>query len=359
MANDVSRVTEVAIRIGSIALLVIACLRIVAPFAAPFVWGAIIAVAAVGFYTRLLAGVGGRTKTAAAIFTLIGFLVLIVPGVMLSDTLVSGAREYAGQLAEGTLKVPPPPASVADWPLIGSSLYPFWQLSSQNLEAAVVQLKPQLKALSGPLLAMAKAAGVATVEMLVSIVIAAVLLVHAEGSARFTTAFASRIAGARGPELVSLSRATIQSVAVGILGVAVIQSILAGLGFLAAGVPGAGLWALMVLIAAMIQLPVILLMLPIIVYVFTAASMPVAIAFTVWSMLVGVVDNILKPILFAKGGADVPVLVIFLGSIGGMLATGLLGLFIGPVILAVGYEVLRMWLSDDDAVVPSGKNVNT
>jgi predicted PurR-regulated permease PerM len=188
--------------------------------------------------------------------------------------------------------------------------------------------------------------------MMLSIVIAAVLLGNADDAAKFAQRVATRITGTRGNNLVALSGATVSSVAVGILGVAVIQSLLAAVGFMVAGIGAAGLLALFVLIAAVIQLPVVLVMLPIIIYEFTVASTTVAVLFAVWCTIVALVDNVLKPIFFAKGGADVPVLVIFLGSIGGMMSSGLIGLFIGPVVLAVAYEVTTEWIAGDE-VPPS------
>jgi predicted PurR-regulated permease PerM len=353
MSNESEHITDTAIKLTIAALLAIWCFRIIAPFVGPVAWGLVIAIAATGFYERLLGIVGGRTKPAIALFILTGLSVLIIPSVMLSETLVSGGKGIADQLAQGTLQIPPPPASVEGWPFIGESLYPIWLLASQNLQAAVGQLEPQLKALSKPMLAMAGSAGLGLLQMMLSIVIAAVFLAHYEGTQAFIRRIATRLAGPRGNELATLSSATITSVTVGILGVACIQSLLAGIGFMIAGIPAAGLWALFVLIAAVIQLPVILLMIPIVLYAFTAASTTVATVFAVWCLFVSLVDNVLKPILFAKGGADVPVLVIFLGSIGGMVSSGLIGLFIGPVVLALGYEVAGAWIggsSDAPAV---------
>jgi len=345
MSDQATRVTDTIVRITAVALLAISCFRIVAPFVALFAWAVIIAVAVRGFYERLVGLFGGHRKTASAAFVAVALAVLIAPAVLLSETLITGARDIGTQMAAGTLMIPPPPESVADWPLIGSSIYPFWKLASENLQAAVEQLRPQLKALSGPLLSTAGAAGLGILQMIVSIVIAAVLLANSAGAGRFASLLTRRIAGQQGDALGRLSEATIRSVSIGILGVGVIQSLLAGIGFLVVGVPGAGLWALLVLIAAVVQLPVLLLMIPICAYVFTAATTTAAVVFTVWCVFVALMDNVLKPILFAHGGADVPVLVIFLGSIGGLISAGLVGLFIGPVILAVGYEVVGVWLA--------------
>jgi predicted PurR-regulated permease PerM len=160
--------------------------------------------------------------------------------------------------------------------------------------------------------------------------------------------FAIRMAGpVRGPELADLARATVRSVVQGILGVAALQAILAGTGFVVAGIPGAGLWALLVLVAAIVQLPVILIMVIPIVIGFSTLSGFAAGGLMVWCMAVGLVDNVLKPILFGRG-VRVPMLVIFMGALGGMLTMGIIGLFLGSVVLAVGFELFKAWLADAD-----------
>lgn len=145
---------------------------------------------------------------------------------------------------------------------------------------------------------------------------------------------------------VELAVATVRSVTLGILGVALIQTLLASLGFLLVGVPGAGLWALLVLILAIIQLPTIIILGPIIIYVFTTSSTIVAVLFAIWSILVGISDAFLKPLLMGRG-VDVPMLVVFIGAIGGFMTSGIIGLFVGAIILALGYKLFSLWLDPD------------
>ncbi len=158
-------------------------------------------------------------------------------------------------------------------------------------------------------------------------------------------AIARRLAGNRGARFTQLAEAVVRSVSRGILGVAMIQAVLAGLGMLVAGVPAAGLWALVVLVLATIQIGAFPVMLPAVIYVFYHASMPVAVVFLVWALFVGSIDNILKPILLGRG-VSVPMIVIFIGAIGGFLGAGIIGLFVGSVILVLGYELLHAWLDD-------------
>ena len=147
---------------------------------------------------------------------------------------------------------------------------------------------------------------------------------------------------------MKLARATVSSVVQGIVGVALIQAILAGVGFVAADVPGAGLWAMLVLVSAIVQLPVGLVVIPPILLVFSSASTTVAVLFTLWCVFISLVDNFLKPILFGRG-VEIPTIVIFVGAIGGMLTMGIIGLFVGSVVLAVGYELFKAWIEEDES----------
>jgi predicted PurR-regulated permease PerM len=339
----VSNVIEIVVRLGVLALLIAWCFVIIAPFLDPVVWGVIIAVAVNRPFQRLEKLVGARSGLAATLFVLLALLLLIVPTAMLLDTLISGAHHAASALSAGAIKVPPPSAGVANWPLIGAKLYPLWQLASENLQQALNQILPHLKGLSRWLLSIAGSASFGVIQFVLSIIIAGVLLAGAEGGQRFAQTLATRLAGERGNALVALAGATVGNVAAGILGVALIQSVLAGLGFLAVDLPGAGLWALLVLLLAVVQLPIPLVLIPVIVYVFSSSSTLVAVLFLIWSVFISLLDNILKPILFGRG-ARVPTLVIFLGAIGGMLTSGIIGLFTGSVVLAVGYEIFRAWL---------------
>jgi predicted PurR-regulated permease PerM len=340
-----ARALEAAIRIGLVALLLYWCFKIGEPFIETIVWGIIMAVAIHPGYVRLKSALGGRGRLAATLITLFTLIVLLVPTYMLSDSLINAVQGYSANINEGTLKVPPPPESVRSWPVIGEPLHTFWNLASDNLAAALSKITPQLKKVGIPLLSTAAGAGVGILKFLVSIIIAGVLLANAVGGGRAARTIAGRLTGAQGISAVELAVATVRSVTLGILGVALIQAILAGIGFLVVGVPGAGLWALLVLIFAVVQLPTILILGPIVVYVFATASTATAVVFTIWSLLVGMSDAFLKPLLMGRG-VDVPMLVIFIGAIGGFLTSGIIGLFVGAIILALGYKLFFLWLNE-------------
>ncbi|MCF8127195.1 MAG: AI-2E family transporter [Deltaproteobacteria bacterium] len=337
---------EITIHVGLVLLLLFWCFRIAQPFIQIFIWGIIIAIAVFPGYRLLDASLGGHKKLSAVLFTLLLLIIIILPCLMFAASLVETAQKLSSSLSAGSLRIPKPPESIKSWPAIGQTLHDFWRLSSENLTAAIGQIAPHLKALGLWLLNSAAGAGFAIVSFIIAILMAGVLLANGENSIRVARAIAVRIAGERGDEFVHLSGATVRSVARGILGVAMIQATLAGLGCLVIGVPGAGLWALLVLILAVVQLPPFIILAPIVIYVFYTTSMVPAVLFAIWNLLVGGCDSFLKP-LFMGRGVDVPMLVVFIGAIGGFLYSGIIGLFTGAIILSLGYKLFEVWLNDD------------
>jgi len=340
------RAVEAAIRIGFVGLLAVWCFQIVQPFVIPFIWGVIIAVAAYPGYRRLSALLGGRNGLAAGLFALLGLIFLIIPSVLLTETLVDNAQRLAEGLSTGTIAIPPPQETIGSWPLIGETLAQFWRQASENLQTTLHILEPQLKALGGWLLKMAAGAGIGILQFIAAIIIAAVLLANASGSHRATHAIAARLAGERGASFAELAEATVRSVTRGILGVALIQALLAGIGFMAVGVPGPGLLAVLCLLLSVIQIGVFPIVVPVVIYVFATADTFTAAIFLLWAILVSTIDNILKPMLLGRG-VEAPMAVIFIGAIGGFLSSGIIGLFIGAVVLVLGYKLLLLWLEPD------------
>jgi predicted PurR-regulated permease PerM len=320
----VARALEATIHIGVVVLLLYWCFQIGRPFIGTIAWGIIIAVAIHPTYERLKSALGGRGRLAATLITVFALIILLVPTYMLSGSLIGTVQEYSTNLDQGTLSIPPPSESVRSWPVIGESLYKFWSDGANNPGSALSKIAPQLKELGIGLLSTAAQVGIGILMFVVSIIIAGVLLANDAGGLQVARALAKRLAGEDGAKSVELAGATVRSVALGILGVALIQSVLAGLGCLVVGVPGAGLWALLVLIA----------------------STTTAVVFAIWSLLVGISDAFLKPLLMGRG-VDVPMLVIFIGAIGGFMASGIIGLFVGAIILALGYKLFLLWLKGD------------
>jgi predicted PurR-regulated permease PerM len=334
---------EATIRVGLVALLAVWCFQIVQPFFIPIVWGIIIAIASFPIFRWIERRMAGRRALASIAFTLLALVLLITPTLMLSGTLVNGARTLSQSLQDGSLRVPPPPQSVAAWPVVGENLHEVWTQASENLGDTLEAMGPELKALGSWVLSAAAGAGLGILQFIVAILIAGVLLFHAGGGQETARRIAVRLAGERGGEFADLAGVTVRSVARGILGVAFIQALLAGLGLLAAGVPGAGLWAVVCLILSVIQLGVGLVMIPAVIYVFSVADTLTAVLFLIWAVFVTLLDNILKPILLGRG-VQVPMVVIFIGAIGGFITSGIIGLFIGAVVLVLGYKLFMAWL---------------
>jgi predicted PurR-regulated permease PerM len=337
---------ETAIRLGLVLLLLVWCFQIVRPFVTPILWGFIIAIALAPAYLRLTSLLGGRRKLAATIFVVIGVFLFIVPAVVLSGTMIGGLQDVAAQFRNGELRIPPPPERVSEWPLVGHRLSAFWSLAATNLEEAASRLAPQLKAAGGWLLAAAANVGFAILQFVFSTIIAGVLLANGPASHAGFEQLMQRLAGPYGHRFVELSESTIRSVATGIVGVALIQSTLAGVGLAVVDVPAAGLWAILALVLCIIQLGPALVLLPAVVYVFSTASKPVAVVFLVWCLFVSVLDNFLKPLLLGRG-VDAPILVIFIGAIGGFLSMGIIGLFVGSVLLVLFHTLFKSWVNEE------------
>jgi predicted PurR-regulated permease PerM len=346
-AREIGPIVEIAVRLGAVLVLVAWCLQIVAPFVGIVLWALIIAIAADGLCDAVAGWLGNRRTLAAALIVAIALLILLVPAALLSDTLITGAHRFSAQVESEGFHVPTPPERIAEWPLVGPRLYAGWKLASDNLAEALGRVAPQLAAVSSWLLRAAGAAGVGLLQLLASLILAGFFLAHSEGRQAGLGRVASRLAGPRGSQFADLAYATVRSVVQGIVGVAVIQALLAGAGLAAAGVPAPGLWALLVLVAAIVQLPVALVLIIPVVIVFSRDSTTVAFAFLAWCAFVALIDNVLKPLMFSRG-AKVPTLVIFLGAIGGMLSMGIIGLFLGAVVLSLGYEMLVAWLTEPE-----------
>jgi predicted PurR-regulated permease PerM len=349
-AGFAGRAVDAAIKIGLVALLAVWCLEIVRPFMLPVIWGAIIAIGSYPGFVRLERGLGGHSRLAATLWTIAGLIIVLGPIGMLAGVLVENLQSLAAELLAGRLRIPAPPDAVAAWPLVGAPAHRFWSLASTNLGAALAQVGTQVRWLSAWLLTTVATAGIGMLQFVIAVIIAGVLLTQADAGARAAHAVATRLAGERGPGLVTLAEATIRSVARGVLGTAMIQSLLAGVGLIVAGVPAAGLLAFICLILCTVQVGPGIVLIPSIVYLFWHAEMTTAILFTAWSIPVMLVDNVLKPYLMRRG-VELPTVIILIGVVGGLLAYGLIGIFLGPVVVALGYELFRAWVRGEQAVV--------
>jgi len=336
------RAVEISIHIGLVILLTATCFFILSPFLPIIAWGIIVAIAVYPAYRRLQTVFGGRGVLSAILITLVLLAVLIVPVVLLAKTVIDSIQTLAEHLRDGTLVIPPPPTSIDSWPVIGAPLKSAWSLASTNLTAAISTFGPQIKSVVPKLLSASAGIGLTVLQFALSIVVSGAVLAHSRSATEASRSLANRLLGERGPEFEQLASATIRSVTTGILGVAVIQSVAASLGFLFVKLPGAGLWSVVFLISAILQVGALVLI-PAVIYVFAISSITKAMIFLVWCLIVALMDNVLKPLLLGRGVA-VPIVVVFLGAIGGFVAMGIIGLFVGAIVLSVGYKLFLAWL---------------
>ena len=334
---------DAAIRVGLVALLLYACGRIVLPFAGILAWSAILAVMLYPLHLRLAGWLGNRWS--AVLIGLVGVAVALGPMVIVVTSLATSIYSLISSVQSQDLALPPPPVWLDGTPLVGEKLTEVWTLVATNLPAA---LSKYGQLLSGPAAWLASfAGGLATGDLafVLSFAIAAVLVSYGEGATQFGRRLLERVTGstARAAQLVTLTAATIRGVALGVVGVALVQSLRLGIGYFAIGLKATGLLTLAALVLGIVQVPLILLTLPVVVYVFATESTPAAVIFLVWNVVVGLSDNLLRPLMLGRG-LEVPMPVILIGVIGGMLVDGLLGLFVGPVLLAVSYVLLLEWL---------------
>ncbi len=341
--TTMSQAIDIAINLLIIFLIMAWCLQILSPFLGVVLWGAVIAIAIYPAFLKLKALLGGRSKLSITVFVLVSFCIVIVPVWSFGGSIIETAVDLKNDLEAGALVVRPPSENVREWPLVGEKAYVLWSEASTSMSVFLEKHADQVRNIGMTGISKAASAGMEALAFLVSIALAAAFLAAAGTASLAAQRLFRRLSPVHGDDLLSMSIATVRSVAVGVLGVAFIQAVLAGIGIAVAGVPAAGLWALAVLVLAIAQLPPILLLLPISIYVFSVESTTVAVIFLIWSILVSASDAVLKPMLLGRG-LDTPMLVVLLGAIGGMITAGIVGLFVGAVVLSVGYKLFMAWL---------------
>ncbi|WP_407530216.1 AI-2E family transporter [Methylobacterium oryzisoli] len=334
---------DAALQIGLVATLIYACGRILSPLFEILTWSVILAVMLHPLHRRVAGRLGDRGS--ALLIGVVGVAVMLVVTILVVTSVGSSLYAFLADLRSRTLTVPPPPPRLAEVPLVGQRLSEAWALVATNAAAALTTYGPMLRRPAAWLLSVARGVAAGELSFVLSFAIAAALAAYGDQAAAFTRRALTRMTGSegRGARLAALSVETIRGVALGVVGVAVSQSLLLGAGFFAVGLPAAGLLTLAALFFCIMQVPVILLTLPVIAYVFATQATQVAVLFLIWTVGAGLIDNILKPLLFGRG-MKVPMPIILVGVIGGLIADGLLGLFIGPVLLATGYVLLLDWV---------------
>ena len=331
----------------ALSALLAAALRVLWPFMGAVLWAAMIVVATWPMLIGLERRLGGRRGLAVAVMTVLLVLVLVVPLTVIIDALIDNVPRLATIFRNlTTAPLPPPPSWVADLPLVGHPLAEFWSgVASSGLGELAQHAAPYAGTVSRWAFSQVGSLGFVLVHFLLTVAIAAVLYADGEKAARLLLRVGRRLAGTQGEGAVRLAGQAIRGVALGVGVTAIVQAVLTGIGLGIAGVPLAVLFTGVTLMLCIAQIGPAPVLLPAIGWLYFEGDNGLATFLVIWSVVVLSLDNVLRPILIRRG-ADLPLLLIFAGVIGGLLAFGLVGIFVGPVVLAVGYTLLEAWLAD-------------
>lgn len=342
-----SELMDVLIRAGLILALVLLCIRVFSPFLSLMTWALILAVTLYPMQVRLAARLGGRRGLAATLIVLLGVVVAVAPTAALMNSLGDSVKGLIESIQDNTLVVPPPREGVENWPLIGERLHALWTTAHTDLPALVQSTQPKIGNLAKSALAFVAGIGGELLQFLASLVVAGIMMAFGDSGERAVRAiFQKIIDGPRGGEFADLSTATIRAVAKGVLGVAFLQAIVVGVCLLVAGVPWAGVLAVIVLVLGIAQVPAVIVTLPAIAWLWSRGGYGTGanVVYTVLLLVAGMADNVLKPLMLGRG-VDAPMPVILFGALGGMATAGILGMFVGATLLALGYQIFTGWVA--------------
>ncbi len=351
MKQEITRTTLGVLSIG--ALLAVS-FWIVRPFLGALIWATMIVVATWPVLVALQRRLGGRRALAIAVMTVAMLLVFVLPVGVAVITLM----DYSGEVGAWTkslhdVTIPLPPQYVEDLPVVGEKIGAAWrEVAAAGWIGLVAKVQPYVVRVVQWLANQAGSFGMLVVQFMLTIIITAVLYANGEAAASAVRRFGRRLAGERGEQSVKLAGQAIRGVALGVVVTALVQSILGGLGLVLAGVPLAAALTLLMLMLCLAQIGPVVVLVPAVAWTFWSGHSGWGIALLGWTIVVGTLDNFLRPYLIKKG-ADLPMTLIFAGVIGGLLSFGLLGIFVGPVVLAVTYKLLESWVGELEVPVPA------
>lgn len=333
------------LKIVSLLIFLIWCFLIIQPFILVILWAMILAIALLPLYDKAINKLGpSKKKLGTVLFTLLLSILFVVPSYFITKSVASTTSSIIVDIKNNSLKIPAPNEGVEDWPLIGENIYKNWSAASDNIQDYAVVHKDIILNQSANLLSGFKGFVATFISFFIAFLLAVIFMYKSEYMSKSVLKFANKLIGSNGEELVIMSRDVIKSVVKGILLVAIIQSGLAFIGFKAIGLPAAGIFTFIILVTAIIQIPALLTMIPVIIIAFSISDTTPAIIFSIYCIVVGLLDNFLKPMLLGKG-LQTPMIVILIGTIGGMLLHGIIGLFLGAIVLAVMYRIYQYWVN--------------
>jgi len=338
---------DTLIRIALIGGLAVLCFRVFSPFLNLMVWSIVLAITLYPLHQWIARKIGGRQGLTSTILAIVAVLAIVIPTWLLVNSFADSVHSFVGAVQENTLQVPPPRESVKGWPVVGNKIYGFWSKARADLPGLVQSMQPKIGDLTRTALSMVASIGKTMLLFLGSFIVGCIFMAYGSSSAESGRAFFYRVAGSgKGEELVKLIVATIRAVALGVIGIAVIQALLVGLALMLAGIRVAGVLAIITLVLGIAQVPALIVTLPVIIYIWASGdySSGMAVMNTIILLVVGMADNVLKPLMLGRG-VDVPMPVILLGALGGMATGGILGMFVGATALALGYKVFQSWVA--------------
>ncbi|HBV77043.1 MULTISPECIES: AI-2E family transporter [Vibrio] len=341
----VNNMVESAVRIGLIFILVWGTYHIVQPFILPVLWGAIIAVALNPVVNRLSDRIKGNRSVASSIVTLLSIFILVIPFAMISTSIYDGLMFLTNMATSGELKNWSPNEAIKDLPLVGERIFDGLTYLSLHIKELVIQFLPQIKGVLTQLLSTFGSGLGSLIMFLLSLVIAGIFMAASDPISKVVIQVFERSAGDHGTQWAGMLSSIIRSVLVGVIGVAFIQSAIISAALFTFHIPAAGLISLVILVLCIAQLPAILPLIPLFAYMYFTADTTSFIIFVIWGLLAGLSDNVLKPLLMGRGSM-VPMPVVVIGSLGGMMFAGIIGLFLGAVVLALWWGVFTIWLGE-------------
>src|SRR4029079_8663050 len=344
-SSSVGTIVNVALPLFLLALLIALCVQLLLPFVGLLVWTIILAICFKPLHDRLMVKRGLSSRWAAIIIGTGLSALVLVPTAIAAFSGASSIPEVVATVQSGDREVPPPPARLKELPVVGERANAAWLQASTDMPAFAKAHKAQIAGFTKTLLGIAAGLFVAVLALVLAIVFAAICLAYSVPLRAYIARIFARITGnpQSGEHYMEIISATVKSVANGVIGVAFVQALLCGIGFFVVGVPGAGILSILAMGLGVVQVPVVLVTLPAIIWAFAVKSSTVAILFTVWFIIAGLSDAVVNPMMIGHG-LEVPMPIILLGVIGGVMAFGLVGLFIGAVVLAVGYVLFSDWV---------------
>lgn len=326
----------------ALALLLAGCVWVILPFVTALLWASVLSFCVWPIHRRLLARLGGRKTLAALLMALAMVCVVLLPFVVVGVSLADNVKELAAAVRAWVDAGPSMPGWVVKIPFVGEYLATQWAAFAADSRRLANAARPLLEPLGRGLLGAGMIVGRGIVELSLSILIAFFFLRDGKAIAERLCSTADRIAGERGGHLLNIAGNTVRGVVYGILGTALVQAVIAGIGFVIAGVPGALLLALLTFFLSIVPMGPPLIWIPAALWLFQQGQTGWGIFMIIWGLLVSSVDNVVKPWLISQG-SDLGFLLIFFGVIGGALAFGFIGVFIGPTLLAVGHRLVQEW----------------